>query len=176
MTIRTVTVCSNCKTVFIVKKLPKTTTCRGCGKRHKFKKLKRYYQTEDKDAARKARTEFQARVRDLDDHFERAREKGVLEDTADQLITDDEYLDAKGVDPEAVADAEERAIEATHRQKSQKDIVLDAVTEQENPNRDDVRAYAEQFGMDGEKALKKLDKFREYGEVSGTYNGPFRIH
>lgn len=175
MTLRTVTICPNCKCVFIVNGIPETTTCRRCPKRHTFKKLKHYYQSEDGEAARKVLTKVSARVNDLGEHYERAKEKGVLEDHVDTVVEDDEYLEEMGADPEAAKEAEERAMEKKNRSKSQKEIVQDAITEQDNPGREDVREYAEKHGMDGEKALRGLDKLRQKGDVSGGANGPFRF-
>lgn len=65
-------------------------------------------------AIRKALTQFQACVRDLDDHFERAPEKGMLEGTPEEIATDHEYLDAKGMDAGAVEGAGERALRNKH--------------------------------------------------------------
>lgn len=115
-------------------------------------------------------------MQDLDAEFERAQERGVLEATVEEVVADDDYLEQHGVDAEAVATAEERATERPTHNKSQKEIVLDAVREQDQPDREDVRAYAEQFGMNSEKALKMLDKFRENGDVGGNYDGPFRVY
>ncbi|MFC4553611.1 MULTISPECIES: DUF5817 domain-containing protein [Halorussus] len=176
MSLRTVTVCPNCKSVFIVQSIPETTTCGRCRKRHKFKKLKHYYQSEDADAARQVRTKVQASVNSLDEPYERARENGVLDEEIAEVVANDDYLDQMGADSDAAKEAEERALENKHRSKSQKDIVFDAVSEQSDPDRDDVREYAEQFGMNGDKALAMLDKFRERGDIGGTYNGPFRIY
>lgn len=176
MTLRTVTVCPDCKHVFIVKRQPERTKCGRCQSRHTFQQLKHYYQSEDKDAARKVRTKVQASVRDLDEDYERAKERGVLDAAVEQAVTDDEYLEEHGVDPEEVADAEDRAAEGPAHDKSQTDIVLDAVREQDSPDRDDVAEYARQYGMDREKALRMLDKFRERGDVGGNYDGPFRVY
>jgi NMD protein affecting ribosome stability and mRNA decay len=176
MSLRTVVVCPDCRATFIVQDIPQSTTCRRCRKRHQFKKLKQYFQTENKGAARKVRTAVQAHVDDLSDEFERAQEAGVLEDIVDEIIDEDEYLSEMGADTEDVSAAEERALRNQNRQKSKKDIVFDAVREQDSPTRDDVRAYAKQFGMDGDDALAMLDKWREAGRISGNWDGPFRLH
>lgn len=176
MTLRTVTVCPDCKYVFIVKKTPETTACGRCRSRHTFTELKHYYQSEDAEAARKVRAKVQASVQDLGEDYDRAKERGVLEAEVEQAITDDEYLDQHGVDPEEVADAEERATEGPAHDKSKKDIVLDAVREQDQPDRDDVAEYARQYGMDPDRALTMLDKFRQNGDVGGNHNGPFRVY
>ena len=176
MSLRTVVICPNCRATFIVQDIPQSTTCRRCRKRHQFKKLKHYFQSEDKDAVRTVRTAVQARIDDLDDEFERAQNAGVLEDVVGELIDDNEYISGMGVDAEEVSAAEERALRNQNRQKSKKDIIFDAVREQDSPTRDDVRTYAEQFGMDGDDALAMLDKWRENGQISGSWDGPFRLH
>lgn len=176
MTLRTVTVCPDCKYVFIVKDQPDRTQCGRCETRHTFQKLQHYYQSEDAEAARQVRTKVRATVTESVDHYDRAKETGVLEAEVESVVSDDDYLDQHGVDPEEVAEAEERATQSPSHNKSKKDIVLDAVREQDSPGRDDVREYARQFGMDPDRATKMLDKFRHEGDVGGGYEGPFRVY
>lgn len=80
-----------------------------------------------------------------------------------------------GVDPDEVDAAEERAEQTTTTSKSKKQVVTDAIAEQDAPMRADVRAYAEQFGVDGDNALAMVEKLRKNGEAMGGYEGPFRF-
>jgi hypothetical protein len=108
--------------------------------------------------------------------YERAAEAGGLEETVGEIFQEDEYLSQMGADADEVDDAEDRAIEAEHQNKSQEEIILEAVETQNSPDRDDIATHAEQSGLDREKALDLLDKYREMGEIGGTYDGPFRVY
>ena len=48
--------------------------------------------------------------------------------------------------------------------------------EQVQPDREDVPEYARQYGMDPDRALTMLNKFRQNGDVGGNYDGPFRVY
>jgi endonuclease V-like protein UPF0215 family len=80
------------------------------------------------------------------------------------------------VDPEEVADAEDRATEGAALDKNQKEIVLEGVPEQDESGREDVREYARHFGIESEKALKMLEKFQRNGDIAGGYEGSFRVY
>ena len=125
---------------------------------------------------RRARTKLQAEVDGNSELYERAAEAGGLEETVGEIIQEDEYLSQMGADADEVDDAEDRAMEAEHQNKSQEEIILEAVETQNSPDRDDIATHAEQSGLDREKALDLLDKYREMGEIGGTYDGPFRVY
>lgn len=54
--------------------------------------------------------------------------------------------------------------------------LLDAVREQDRPDREDVAEYARQYGMDPDRALTMLNKFRQNGDVGGNHDRPFRVY
>lgn len=172
---RTVVVCPDCQNAWIVKDRPNRTRCSRCRSRHTFKNLKKFYQTDDKEAGRRALAQIQAQVNNLEEEFQRAAESKAIDADARAAIDDDEYLERMGVMGDEIKEAAERAEDPRPQSKSQQDIVQEAVTEQDAPGRDDVSRYAEEHDLNGEKALDLLDKYREKGDVIGEYEGPFRL-
>lgn len=174
MSERTVVVCPDCQNTRIVKGRPNRTQCGRCRSRHTFKSLKKFYRTDDRDAARRAVAEVQAKVNDRVDEFRQASEAGAIDAENENVIADDEYLEEMGVRTDEIEEAEDRIEQSPSPSKNQKEIVLGAIREHEEADRNDIKKYAESHEMDGEKALEKLDKFREAGDVIGGYDGPFR--
>lgn len=164
--------CSNCQALWVVEGRPETTGCPRCRTRHSFEKLKKFATTEDRDAARDARSRLLAErqghgaaVDDLDSFAE-------MEGYLDQAGTpDDEYLSGSGLDPDEVEAAGERATQ-THRSRSRREVVLDAVDEQDGPDEAAVVAYADEHGVPADYVRSALEKLVRAGEVSesgGTY-------
>lgn len=175
MSERTVVVCPDCQNARIVKGWPNRVQCGRCGSRHTFKSLKKFYQTDDRDAARRAVAKVQAKVGDYMDEFKQASEAGAIDAEVEDMIAGNEYLEKMGVKGDEIEESKERIEESPSPSKSQNEIVLDAVRDHNEPDRGDVEAYAEAHEMAGEKALQMLDKFRESGDVIGGYDGPFRV-
>ena len=163
----TVVVCSNCQYVWIVQDRPKTSQCGKCRKRRKFKLLKKYHKTDDKAEAKLARAFYQSQVNDLGDHFDRAREKGVLKEDMDSFLTENEYLEMQGMDAEKVENAVENILTPFNR-RSEVDIIRKAFSVLENPDFDDFLEYTREYDVSDENAIIKLDGLVRSGTISNT--------
>lgn len=174
MTLYTVVVCPNCEYARVVPRTPERTTCGRCQSSKKFDNLRHYYQTEDKDAAADVRAEVQAQVNHLNTEFDEAYEKGLITAEVSDLISDNEYLQKKGADVEAIEAAGERAEQATQRTRSKQDIMHDAIQDH-GETRDSVLEYATDHGIDEEWADSYLNRALANGGVTGGRDGPFRL-
>ncbi len=163
----TVVVCSNCQYVWIVQDRPKTSQCGRCRKSRKFKLLKKYHQTGDKAEAKLARAFYQSRVNDLGDHFDRAREKGVLQEDMDSFLSESEYLEKQGMDAEKVENAVDKILSPFNR-RSEIDIIRGAFSELDNPDIDDFLGYTREYNVSDENAVIKLDGLARSGTISDT--------
>lgn len=84
-----VVACNNCNSAWVVdvkgqgEKNPiiKTTTCRKCGKRHKFKPMRKFKSVNDKEAAKLIRARVEAVINGYEEEFEEAFDQGLLEET-----------------------------------------------------------------------------------------------
>lgn len=171
----TVTVCSNCEYVFMFEHAEgqQTTNCGRCGKTHQMSRVKKYFHTDNRDAARQVRAELQADIQEDSEVFDRAKERGNISEYVGQVVSGDAILEAQGIDAEAVADAGERATQ-TNRSRSHKQIMREAITEQESPSRADVLAYATEAGVPEEKAESVLERMEQRGIIISA-GGAYRI-
>lgn len=163
--------CRDCGALWVIEGRPDTTQCPRCRSRHRVEKLRRFAETTDADAAREARSRLlQARGEadaDLDDF-------ASLEPAAmDAGMSDDEYLDAAGLDVDAVTEAGESAAGGSSS-SSRREVVLAALRELESPTEDAVREYATEHGVDPDYVGDALAKLRRRGEVSES-GGRYRL-
>jgi len=166
----TVVVCSECQCVWIVNGRPERSKCRRCGKNRLFKKLKKYSQHEDAEVAKLARAKTQAVIDDQKEHFERAFERGVLQEEIDQAINDDEYLSGLGLDADEIENAAEEILESPRERNSEKKIVRKAVKDQGSPTIDDVLDYAKEYELSESKAILCLERILRSGDLSPPEN------
>ncbi|MFC6725015.1 DUF5817 domain-containing protein, partial [Halobium palmae] len=117
--------CNECGTYWILSDPGETATCPRCGKRHRTGKLKRFVETDDRDAARQARAAILAKKRgesetfaDLDSVAEMGRQ---VEGSG---VDDREYLEGSGLDADEVADAGD-ATGSSGSSRSRREIVED---------------------------------------------------
>ncbi|GAB3326265.1 replication protein H [Haloplanus rallus] len=163
--------CSECRALWLLAdpRSAETATCPRCRRRHRTADLKRLYTAEDRDAAREARASLLAERADAADAFEATPAAG--EDPG-SVVDDREYLDAAGVDPEAVEAAGERAGAGDTGSRSRPEIVREAVRTLDTPDEGDVVAYAADRGVPADAASDLLDRLVRRGEASesgGTY-------
>jgi hypothetical protein len=166
--------CNRCDALWVVEGTPETTSCPRCGKRHRFRKLRRFYEAETSTEAKDARSKLIAR---RGGHGETLAELGGFETLgreADRVgVSDEEYLEGSGVDSETVARAGERADEAGRSTgRSKRQVVLDALCELDRPTEEEIEEYAAEAGVDGEyveRALTKLSRAGEVSENGGRY-------
>lgn len=165
-----VVVCSNCKYVWIVEGRPKTSQCGKCRKTRKFDLLKKYHKTENREEAKLARAFYHAQVKDQGEHFERALDRGVLEEDLDAFLTENEYLEMQGVDSETVEGVVENLLSSPEESKSEIQIIRDAFNDLEEPTFDEFLEYAEKNDLEEENAVLKLDGLVRSGVISDTGN------
>ena len=152
--------CKECHNLWIVEDRPETTQCPRCGRRHQFKKLKTFAETETSDAAARVRSSMLAQRSDDGEFVDPADI-----DLEDVGVSDEEFLSASGLDADEVSEAGERATQSGGS-RSRKQVVLDALEDLEEPTADDVVAYAAEAGVPESYAEKTLEKLRRAGEVT----------
>jgi len=165
--------CSECRALWLLAdpRSAETATCPRCQTRHQTANLKRLYTAEDRDAAREARAAMLAERADATEAFEATPAVGDRDDPG-AVVDDREYLDAAGLDPEAVEAAGERAGGGDGRSRSRPDIVREAVRTLDAPDEGDVVGYAADRGVPETAAADLLDRLVRRGEASesgGTY-------
>jgi hypothetical protein len=162
--------CTDCHALWLLSDpgSAETATCPRCGRCHRTEKLKRLFTAEDRETAREARASMLADAAD-------ATGASVPSDaeTDAPVVDDDEYLDAAGVDADAVAAAGERS-DRRSRSRSRPDVVRDALRELEAPDERDVVAYAAAHGVPEDAAADLLDRLVQRGEAT-AHGGTYRL-
>ncbi|MFB6205806.1 MAG: DUF5817 domain-containing protein [Haloglomus sp.] len=168
--------CSNCEALWVVEGRPDTTSCPRCERRHRHKKLKKIVTCETAAAAKDARSRLLAKrggfaesAEDLDP-FERLGEAAM-----EAGMSDEAFLDAAGVDTEAVAAAGERAEGGDGGSRSREETVRAALRELDAPSAGDVREYAAADGVPADYVDRLLEKLERAGEVTQTSDGGYRL-
>jgi len=163
--------CSECEALWVVSGRPETTGCPRCGKRHQFGRLKQFVTTDDETEARSVRAAMLARRNGQD--LDPAEFAAMAEDAAAAGMDAAEYLDAAGVDAEAVAAAGERATESGGS-RSREETVRGALRELDDPDREAVLEYAVDHGVPEDAAADILEKLGRAGEVTES-GGRYRL-
>lgn len=160
--------CRECRALWVVEGRPETSQCPRCGTRRQFSKLKTFARTEDAAAAKQARSALLARRQDQSEAFAALDPFEDLErQAADAGMDDEEYLEAAGVDSEAVSAAGERADRgAGGGGPDRLGVVREALRELDEPTDDDVAAYAAERGVDESFARSALDRLVRHGEAT----------
>lgn len=153
--------CKECHALWVVEGRPETTKCPRCEKRHQFKKLKAFAETDTSDAAARVRSSMLAKRADDGEFIDPAEI-----DLDGVGISDEEFLTASGLDTDAVAAAGERAEGGGGRSRSRKQVVRDALEDLDEPTADDVVAYAADEGVSESYVERALDKLKRAGEVT----------
>ncbi|MFB6150426.1 MAG: DUF5817 domain-containing protein [Haloarculaceae archaeon] len=166
--------CSDCGTLWIVEGRPETSQCPRCGTRRQYAKRRKFVTTDDEDHAREVRASMLAARQGHDEAFAELDSFAEMEARVDDAGPDDEeYLEASGVDPDAVTAAGERAGESrSGSSRSREETVRAALRELDEPTGSDVVAYAGEHGVDEEyvrTALRKLVRAGEVTENRGVY-------
>jgi len=166
--------CSECSALWILEGRPETTECPRCGSQRQFSKRRKFVTTEDEDHAREVRSSMLAARSGYGDAFADLDSFSEMEAATDEaVVSDDEYLDAVGVDPDAVAEAGERA-ESSGGSVSKKERVREAVRTLDQPTEDDIVAYCAEHGVSADYARRTLEKLARTGEVSES-RGVYRL-
>jgi hypothetical protein len=165
--------CTDCAALWLVSdpESAKTAQCPRCGRRHQLRKLRRFFESDDRDAARQARAELLAKKQGASEAFERLDSVAAMERQVDEPAVDDrEYLTASGLDADAVAAAGERE----ERSRSRDEVVRDAVGQQNRPTETAVVDYATEHGVPADAARDLLEALVHRGEVSES-RGRYRL-
>lgn len=159
--------CTNCQALWVVEGRPETTNCPRCDKRHQFKKLKAFAETESSDAAARVRSSMLAQRSD-DGEFVDPSEIDV-----DEVgMSDEAFLAASGIDFEQVDAAAERA-SGGGGSRSRKQVVRDALEDLDEPTAESVAEYAAKAGVPESYTEQALEKLRRTGEITES-NGVYR--
>ncbi len=170
--------CNNCGMLWLLSdpNAAKTAQCPRCGKTHQTRKLKRFIETEDRNAAREARSALLAKKHGDSEAFAEVAHVSELEAQAETAgINDQEYLEAVGLDADKVASAGEKG--SGGRSKPRDEIIRDAVQlagGDDRPTEAEIIAYAEDHGVSAAKTSQLLDKLRQRGAVSES-GGRYRL-
>lgn len=162
--------CGECEALWVVGGRPETSECPRCGHRREHALRTKLYTTDDADEAREARARLLAERHDAGDAFESVSTFPERE-TWEAAVGEETYLSESGVDPEAVADAGERAASPRKRQ-SRTETVRAALCELDAPTAAEVRAYCTERDVDAafvEAALLELEQAGEVTEQDGAY-------
>jgi hypothetical protein len=166
--------CNGCGALWILTdpRETKTAQCPRCRKRHRTRKLKRFYRTEDRDAAREARAAMLAEQSGDSEAFDALPSVGEMERRLDDAgIDDDEYLSASGLDADAVADAGDVR---PSRSRSRPELVRAALRECDARTESEVVAYATERGVSASTARDVLERLVRRGEVTES-GGEYRL-
>jgi hypothetical protein len=169
--------CNQCAAMWLLTDpgTSESATCPRCGKTHRTAKLKRFYESDDRNAAREARAALLAKKRGESATFAEIDHVSDLERAAEDAGVDDrEYLEASGIDADAVADAGARAEGGGSGSRSRTDIVRDAVRAVDEPTEENVVAHATEHGVPTEAARDLLTKLTRRGDLSES-RGMYRV-
>jgi len=138
-----------------------SATCPTCGRRHQTRKLKRFFESEDRDAAREARAALLAKKHGDSEAFADVAHVSDLEAQVEESgMSEREYLEQSGIDPDEVQEAGDTT---RKKSRSRDEIVRDAV--REGGTEDEILEWAVEDGVPRVAAEKLLEKLRRQGEV-----------
>jgi len=138
-----------------------SATCPTCGRRHQTKKLKRFFESEDRDAAREARAALLAKKHGDSEAFADVAHVSELEAQVEESgLSEREYLEQSGIDPDEVQEAGDTT---RKKSRSRDEIVRDAV--REGGTEDEILDRAAEDDVPRGAAEQLLEKLRRQGEV-----------
>ncbi|MFP8889603.1 DUF5817 domain-containing protein [Natrialbaceae archaeon A-CW2] len=164
--------CSSCSHLWLIEGRSKTTQCPRCGSRKPYEKRKKFLETEDADHAREVRASMLANRQGEGEAFARVDSFADLEWVEDGVVSEEEYLEASGLDPDEVEAAGDRDPRQPTRTGSKKSIVEAALEALESPTEAEVIDYAKDRGVEAaytKKALEKLVRSGQASESRGVY-------
>jgi len=165
--------CSACSALWVVEGRPETSQCPRCGQRRQHAKRRAFVETDEESHAREVRASMLANRQGHGEEFAELDSVSEMDRQLDDAGVDDEtYLEASGVDSDAVAAAGDRAETGTGSGGSRKTTVRAALRNLDEPTEDDVVAYAVERGVPADytrTALAKLVRAGEVTESGGCY-------
>ena len=167
--------CSECSALWVIEGRPERSQCPRCGGTRQHAKRRKFVETDDEDHAREVLASMLANRQGQGEAFAELDSFAEMErQVADAGVDDETYLEASGVDSEAVAAAEERVEQGTDGSESREATVRAALRELEAPAEADVVAYAEERGVPADYTRTALEKLVRAGEVT-TAGGSYRL-
>ncbi|WP_396612061.1 DUF5817 domain-containing protein [Haloferax sp. S1W] len=172
--------CTDCANMWLLSDPggSKTATCPRCGRRHQTKKLRRFFESDDRDAARQARAALLAKKHGDSEAFSQVEHVSELDRLVEESGIDDrEYLEESGLDADEVFDAGARAERGRASSSGSTDrltAVKDAIRAGDRPTEDEIVTGASERGVPEDKARDLLEKLRRRGEVSES-GGRYRL-
>jgi len=169
--------CNECANMWLVTdpETSETAKCSRCGKTHRTAKLKRFFESDDRSAAREARAALLAKKRGDSAAFAAVDHVSELEAAVEDAGIDDrEYLEASGIDADAVDEAGARAEGEGGSSRSRTEIVRDAVAAVDDPTEAAVAERAAADGVSADTAREILTRLARRGEVTES-NGQYRV-
>lgn len=158
--------CRDCGAIWLVADRPETTQCPRCEVRHRFEKLHAFAEAETEDAARRARARLLAERSGHGDAFLDLDAEAVTRKGDAVGVSHAEYLEGSGLDPDAIAEAGERATSGPARGLNQREAVIEALRVLEWPTSDEVVERATEHGVPPEAAETTLDRLVRAGGVT----------
>lgn len=165
--------CNRCESLWVVEGTPETTSCPSCEKRHRFRKLKKFHEAATSEGAKDARSRLLA-ARGGQDPDELGSFSTLGREADRAGVSDEEYLEASGVDTDAVSAAGERAGRGQGGSRSRREVVLEALRELDRPTEAEVTDYATDAGVPAEYVERALTKLSRSGAVSES-GGRYRL-
>lgn len=169
--------CSECGNLWLLRdpRASDTARCSRCEKTHRTDRLKRLFESDDRAAAREARSALLAKKRGDSEAFAEVDHVTELERAVEDAGVDDrEYLEASGIDADAVSEAGARAEGDGSASRTRTEVVRDAVEAVAEPTEENVVAHASEHGVPAEAASEILTKLTRRGEVSES-RGRYRV-
>jgi len=169
--------CNECSAMWLLTdpRESDSANCPRCGKTHQTTKLKRFFESEDRDAAREARAALLAKQRGDSAAFAEVDHVSELERAVDDAgVGDREYLEASGIDADAVSEAAARAEGGGSSARSRTEILRDAVSAVDEPTEANIVAHASEQGVPPDAARELLAKLTRRGELSES-RGAYRV-
>ena len=167
--------CSECSALWVVEGRPETSQCPRCGGRRQHAKRRKFVETDDEDHAREVRSSMLANRQGHGEAFAEIDSFAELDRQVEEAGVDDEtYLEASGVDSQAVESAGDRADQGAGGRTSRKETVLGALRELDAPTEADVVAYAAERDVPADYTRRALAKLVRAGRVSET-RGSYRL-
>lgn len=157
--------CSACEALWVVETDVESTGCPRCGRRHQFDQLHQFVRTDSIDVARQGRAAVLAARAGETAAFERFRDRSDVATVVETPVVDDaEYLEAAGIDPDAVAAADTGSTGAGGS-SDRRSVIMEAVRRVEPATEPAIVSYAVDRGVDGETARSILDGLVQEGVV-----------
>ena len=155
--------CSNCGARWIVEGRPETTSCPRCGTRHQFDRLKVFGRSEDLAVAREIRASLLAADQDREAAYESIDSVPAMETRAGAgVVTDEEYLAGKGLDPDLVARVDNAPDAGPSGRREQVLATIEALDE---PTAAAVVEHAADRGIDPDWVREALGKLEREGTI-----------